>query len=161
MLLWLPLFGIAQQKFEKTLALDKTKACCVKGTLQDVSWIAGHWTGTAFGGDLEEIWSPPMGESMMCVFKLVEDDKVVFYEICTISEENESLVLRIRHFGAALHGWEEKDKPLEFGLVKVTKDAVYFDGFTFEYISDAKINIYVRIAENGKVEEVPFYYTKK
>ena len=49
--------------------------------LSDVSWIAGHWKGEAFGGITEEIWSPPLGDSMMFSFKLVVDQKVVFYEI--------------------------------------------------------------------------------
>jgi len=39
--------------------------------LADVAWIAGHWKGEAFGGIAEEVWTPPMGESMM--FVIVED----------------------------------------------------------------------------------------
>ena len=49
--------------------------------LDDVSWIQGHWKGEAFGGITEEIWSPPLGDSMMFSFKLVTDNKVVFYEL--------------------------------------------------------------------------------
>ncbi len=43
-----------------------------EATLEDVSWIAGHWKGEAFGGIAEEIWSPPLGDSMMFVFKLAK-----------------------------------------------------------------------------------------
>ena len=46
-----------------------------RATLKDVSWIQGHWKGEAFGGITEEIWSPPLGDSMMFSFKLVADNK--------------------------------------------------------------------------------------
>ena len=59
-----------------------------KGSINEVAWIAGHWQGKAFGGIVEETWSPPLGGSMMCVFKLVVESEVRFYEIVTISEEN-------------------------------------------------------------------------
>ena len=44
--------------------------------LENISWIAGHWKGEAFGGITEEIWSEPSGGSMMASFKLVVDDNV-------------------------------------------------------------------------------------
>ena len=60
--------------------------------LSAVKWLSGHWRGQAFGGLIEEVWSPPVGGSMMGAFKLVVDSKVQFYEIETISEENETLI---------------------------------------------------------------------
>ena len=76
-----------------------------KASIEDISWVAGHWRGEALGGITEEIWSPPLGGSMMGSFKLVVNDEVNFYELETISEENESLLLKIKHFDAALTGW--------------------------------------------------------
>ena len=52
-----------------------------KATLSEVAWMEGHWKGKAFGGITEEIWSPPLGGSMMFSFKLVSDGSVQFYEI--------------------------------------------------------------------------------
>ena len=98
----------------------------------------------------------------MCAFKLVVDGKIKFYELCTITEENNSLILKIKHFNSDLKGWEDKDKSAEFPLVKITKNRVYFDEFTFEKISADEINIYVVIQQkNGQQEEVKFNYTKK
>jgi len=54
--------------------------------------LQGHWKGEAFGGITEEIWSPPLGDSMMFVFKLVDEGKVVFYEIGGIREVMTSLL---------------------------------------------------------------------
>ncbi len=44
-----------------------------KASLTAISWMEGHWKGEAFGGITEEIWSPPLGGSMMFSFKLVID----------------------------------------------------------------------------------------
>ncbi len=130
-------------------------------TLSDVSWIAGHWKGEAFGGITEEIWSPPLGDSMMFVFKLVVDDKVALYEVGHIRQEEESLILRLKHFNGNLTGWEEKDKTVDFKLVKIEGNKVYFDDFTFEKINDSEINIYVVLEQkNGSKEEVAFNYKK-
>ena len=129
-------------------------------TLGDISWIQGHWQGKAFDGIVEEIWTPPLGGSMMCAFKLVVNDEVRFYEIVTISEEENTLMLRLKHFHKDLKGWEEKDETVDFPLVQVTPDKVYFDGFTFEKVSDEEMNIYVIISSEGEEREQKFNYRR-
>ena len=130
-----------------------------EASIEDVSWIAGHWKGEAFGGTTEEIWSPPMGDAMMCVFRLVKDDQANFYEIETITEENETLILRLKHFGANLKGWEEKDETVDFPLVKLEQYKAFFDGLTFERISEQEMNVYVVIQQkDGTQNEMKFPY---
>lgn len=141
---------------QNTLSLGNKKLA--KAKLSDVSWIAGHWRGEAFGGMTEEVWTPPLGDSMMCTFKLVKDNKVQFYEICQIREENESLILRLKHFHGDLKGWEEKNDRVEFPLVKVEEKAAYFDGFTMKKISDNQIVMYVMIGDEGQEKEYEFKY---
>lgn len=132
-----------------------------KATLEAVSWIAGHWKGEAFGGIVDEIWSPPLGDSMMFVFKLVAEDKVQFYEVGHIQQVGETLILQLKHFHGSLKGWEEKDETVDFKLVKLENNRVYFDGFTIEKISANEINMYVVIGdENGPSEEVKFNYKR-
>ncbi|MEQ8423901.1 MAG: DUF6265 family protein [Cyclobacteriaceae bacterium] len=131
-----------------------------KASLSDISWISGHWRGEAFGGITEEIWSDPLGNSMMCVFKSVIDGKVKFYELVTVTEENQTLMLRLKHFHSDLKGWEEKDVTVDFRLVKVTEDRVYFEAFTFERVSDDEINMYVVIGAKGKQTETRFNYKR-
>jgi len=143
---------------QKTIALgDKTSP---QATLSDVAWITGSWEGEAFGGQVQEVWAPPLGDSMMCAFKLVVDGKVEFYELCQIREESGSLVLRLKHFNGDLKGWEEKDETVDFKIVKVEKDIVYFDGFTVERVSKDKINMHVMIGEAGEESEVTFNYSR-
>ena len=131
-------------------------------SLNDVSWISGHWLGKAFGGTVEEIWSPPMGDTMMFVFRLVKDGEVSFYEIGHIKEEGNSLILQLKHFNRDLSGWEEKEETVDFKLVRIEENKVYFDNFTFEKISENNINLYVVINESeDKTEEVKFSYKRK
>ena len=131
-------------------------------TLADVAWITGNWTGKAFGGEIQEFWAPPMGDSMMCAFKLVVDGKVQFYELCQIREENGSLIIRLKHFNGDLTAWEEKEERVEFPLVKLEKDAAFFEDFTIRRISEDQINMYVLIGNEGDESEVEFkYYRQK
>ena len=129
-----------------------------KASIQDLQWIAGHWRGEAFGGQTEEIWSPPLGGSMMCVFRLINNGQVSFYEIVSLAEENSSLIIRLKHFHRDLKGWEEKDKTVDFPLVKIEGTRAYFDGMTFEQINKDELNVYVMIGKAGEEKEVLFKY---
>jgi hypothetical protein len=129
-------------------------------TIQDVAWIAGHYACEALGGTAEEIWLPPRAGAMLATFRMIRDDKPSFYEIATISEENGSLMLRILHFDAALHGWEkEKNGPQQFPLVKLEKGKAYFSGFTFEAKEGGAIDEWVAIhGKDGTISEALFAY---
>ena len=129
--------------------------------IEDVAWIAGHWTGEAFGGVAEEIWSPPLGRAMMCMYKMVKDGAVVFYEFVIIVEEGDSLMLRIKHFDAQFCGWEEKDVSLQFPLVALTPNEAFFDGLTFRRVGDDELQAYVLLKrQDGEPEEAGFHYTR-
>ncbi|NOR28504.1 MAG: hypothetical protein GQ540_08250 [Lutibacter sp.] len=146
---------------QNTLKLDSLKTP-IKANIEEVSWISGHWEGTAFGGVTEEVWTSPLGGSMMGSFKLVVNNEVNFHELMTISEEDETLLLRIKHFSRDLKGWEEKDESEEFKLVKIEPNRVYFNNLTFEKISPSELNIYVVFKdESGNEEEVKFNYKSK
>ncbi len=145
---------------ENTLQLTENSTS-PEANLEDVSWIQGHWKGEAFGGITEEIWSPPLGDSMMFSFKLVADDKVVFYELGGIRQVGNSLIFQLKHFGNDFKGWEEKDETIDAKLVKIDGNRVYFEGFTFEKVSGDEIAIYVLIEEKDKTEEVKFNYYRQ
>jgi hypothetical protein len=145
---------------QNTLSLQEG-ATSPKATLSEISWMEGHWKGEAFGGITEEIWSPPLGGSMMFSFKLVVDGVVNFYELGHIRELDETLIFELKHFGGDLKGWEEKEEVQSFKLVKTTENKLYFEGFTFERISDIEINIYGLIHESDKEEELKFNYKKQ
>lgn len=151
--------SFGQESFENTLKYNESEAS-PKAKLKDVAWISGHWIGEAMGGQIEEVWTPPLGGSMMGSFKLVADGKVVFYELETITEANETLILRIKHFDGDLKGWEEKDESEEFKLVKITENTVYFDQLTFKKVGKDLLNIYVVITTDKGKEEVLFQFKR-
>ncbi|MCB0371789.1 MAG: hypothetical protein KDD31_02135 [Muricauda sp.] len=153
------LMGLGVVSAQETLQLPDGQQS-PKASLTDVSWITGHWTGEAFGGTAEEIWSEPMGESMMFVFRLVKDGKVSFYEIGHIQKLDQSLVLQLKHFDGNLRGWEERDTTIDFKLVKLERNKAYFEGLTMERVSKDQMNVYVLIEQDGKTEEILFEYKR-
>ena len=149
----------SQEKYtENTIKLTSESP---KSNFDDISWIAGHWKGEAFGGEFEETWLPPFGDSMMGVFKMIENGETDFMEILRIVENNGSLLLQLKHFDKDFVGWEEKDKLIEFPLVKIDDKRIYFDGITFEKMSEDQINVYLAIKhKDGTIEEILFSYHK-
>lgn len=151
--------SFGQTKFANTVKYDSSKGS-PKATLQELAWIQGHWKGTAFGGSTEEIWSPPLHGSMMGVFKASTQKGVSFYEIMTIIEIEETVLFRLKHFDKNLRGWEAKDETVDFRLVKLEKGKAYFDDFTFEYVNDNEINMYVVVDNKGNQSEIKFNYQR-
>jgi hypothetical protein len=153
---------IAVNQPNNKLALVAEPEKTLAPTLENIRWIAGNWKGEAFGGIVEENWSEPSGGSMMATFKLIVNGKVNFYEIETISEVNNSLILRLKHFTNDLKGWETKDETVDFPLIKVTPNKAIFEGMIFESVDANNMIVYVTIGQkDGSNAIVPFYYTKK
>ncbi|WP_282135593.1 DUF6265 family protein [Seonamhaeicola maritimus] len=129
--------------------------------LENISWISGNWKGEAFGGITEENWSMPSGGSMMATFKLINNNKVSFYEIEIIRELENTLILQLKHFHNDLKGWEIKDETVDFPLKYITKSKVVFEGMSFEKVNDKEMNVYVDMHEkDGTRKTIKFNYTK-
>ncbi len=95
-------------------------------TLDAFSWLAGDWYGEKGGARIEEHWSAPAGNAMMCMFRWIQGDQVRFYEFVTIEQEAEKVVLRIKHFNPGLIGWEEKEDSIAFTLVQLDGETAVF-----------------------------------
>lgn len=125
-----------------------------------VVWLVGYWWGEVFGGIVEEVWLFLLGDLMMGVFKLVVGDEVQFYEIEIIMVVNVLLVFCLKYFGNDLISWEEKEEYMDFFLLKLIQDIVYFNGFILQCIDENIMNIYVVIEDGGKIMEYKFYYKR-
>ncbi|MDT0605913.1 DUF6265 family protein [Croceitalea rosinachiae] len=157
---FLALFNFLLATGQNTLQLSKGQEP-LEAKIELVSFMEGHWTGTAFGGATEEIWSPAVNGSIMFVFRHMTDGKVNFYEVGHIRELENSLSFELKHFDTNLHGWEEKDEVQQFKFIKAKDNRVYFDGFTFESVNENEINIYGLISnEDGTTNEVVFNYKR-
>ena len=129
-------------------------------SLEDVAWLAGSWTGSAFGEQFEEVWNPPSAGSMVGLFKLYDGDEVSFYEILLIIEEEDSLALRVKHFTADFVAWEEKPDYISFPLVRVDPDAVHFSGLSFYRTGADSIDGYIVMRSASGVREEKLEYQR-
>lgn len=127
-------------------------------TIASVAWLSGRWQGEGLGGAAEETWSEPAGGSMVGYFRLVRDDKPVFYEIMTLLEVEGSLELRLKHVNPDMTGWEEKADFVTFKLAKLEPDAAYFSGLTFRRVQPDRLEIYLALRNraDGSVREEKF-----
>ncbi len=143
---------------EHTFEYDGTTK--VSANINDLDWLKGRWSGEGFGGWLEEIWSPPAGGQMLATFRVLENGKPVFSEICQIGEENGTLTYKVKHFNPDLTGWEEKDEYVTFNLVKTAPNAVYFSGLTM-IENGGKCDIWLALRqEDGSHKEEYLVYRR-
>ncbi|MBX7221883.1 MAG: hypothetical protein K1Y36_18160 [Blastocatellia bacterium] len=139
-------------------------------TVQKLHWMAGHWVQKQGDMIFEEIWSEPEGDSMMCAFRVVKAGKPMLYELCAIEQTPAGPTLRLRHFNSGLIGWEEKDKPLNWPLVKLEPHLAVFE--CIEHGNKLRLS-YHQTAPNrlkailektnpeGKTETEEFTYSRK
>ncbi|GAB5410095.1 MAG: hypothetical protein BalsKO_24600 [Balneolaceae bacterium] len=153
---------IAQSAYtENTLRLDSLSNI-PKAEIDELSWLAGNWVGEAFGGLVEDVWLEPLGGTMVGIFRSYSGGEIGFYELLIISEVENSLILKLKHFNSDLTGWEEKNTTQDFRLVKISKDTAWFEGFTIRKDKKDKHTIFVAMERSdGTVKEMEFNYRKR
>jgi Domain of unknown function (DUF6265) len=154
-----PLF--AQEKLTENTLAAPAGAPRPKATLADMKWLAGHWTGTALGGFVEEIWSEPRGGAMMGMYRHLEGDQPTFYEFLTLVEVGGSLSLRLKHFNPDHTSWEEKAQVREFPLIAIRDGVYHFEGMAFRPEGDT-VTVWLAIGSKDKgVREEVFRYRRE
>jgi hypothetical protein len=136
--------------------------------IKDLSFMAGKWITKGEWGDMEENWSAPMGNSMMCSYRCVKDGKIVFYEFIVIEQQAEGPVMKLRHFSPGNIAWEEKDKPYDYPLMFLDLDdkVARFErpdkktSLTFQRVSLDKLKVTLeRQDKDGKWVQDEFNYS--
>lgn len=150
----------AEPHTEHTYRLGENEARPA-ATLDDASWLAGSWLGTGFGQQIEEVWNPPSAGSMIGLFKLYNEDGVSFYEIMQLSVEDGTLSLKVKHFSADFHAWEDKEDFVNFRLVKIEEDALHFGGISFYRNGDDRIDGYIVMRNGDKLTEHHLAYWRR
>ena len=114
---------------------------------------------------MEENWSQPLGNSMMCSFRCVKDGKIVFYEFIVIEQGPAGPVMKLRHFSPGNIAWEEKDKPYEYPLMFLEPDRARFErpdkktALTFHRVSENSLKVILeREDKDGKWVQDEFDY---
>lgn len=62
----------------------------IQGSIDDVAWLTGSWTGRQGRSETEEHWIEPNGGMMLAVNRTVQGDKG-FFEYLRIQEKNDSI----------------------------------------------------------------------
>jgi len=63
--------------------------------IDDLAWLSGRWTGTAFGGTIEENFGSPSGGCMLGTSRIVKDGKVIHKEFIALEERDGSIVYEV------------------------------------------------------------------
>ncbi|MGD9814403.1 MAG: DUF6265 family protein [Hyphomonadaceae bacterium] len=122
-------------------------------TITDAEWLAGRWLGEGLGGEMEEVWSPPVGGQMVGHFRLVRDGAPVFYEIMLLDIAEGGLRMRVKHFNPDFTGWEEKDEWVTFAPVAVSAEALEFSGLRIVRRGEDAMVMYLRLRHSDGVRE--------
>lgn len=77
--------------------------------LADFAWLAGEWRGTWGPRLAVEAWTPPHAGVMLGSFQLSENGKTLVLELLSLTENDGTLKLHIRHFTPSLAAWEKQD----------------------------------------------------
>ena len=155
-------FGIASaqsQRTDHTYKLDDPDSR-PPATLADTAMLVGSWTGTAFGGTIEETWNPPSAGSMVGLFKLMHDDAVSLYEIMLIVEEEGTLNFKVKHFNADFSAWEDKEDYVNFRFIKAEEDALHFSGISFYKVGENELNAYLVMRNGDEIREEKIVYRR-
>jgi len=148
---------LAEDKIE-VMSLEEGVSSPV-ASIDDIAWLAGRWEGAGLGGLAEEVIAPAVDGQMMGMFRHADSDgKLVFYEFYLFAEVDDSLVLRIKHFSPELKGWEDKGDYVEFPLVAVEENAVYFDGLTYKLTGENELRSAVNVEGQGIIT---FQFTRR
>ncbi len=162
LLILICLFGIS------SYSLAQTGAVPAKTAIEDLGFIAGKWKTSHAWGEMEENWSAPLGNTMMCSFRCVKDGKLLFYEFITIEQPEEGVpVMYLRHFGPENIAWEEKNQPYKLSLTHLDQNKAVFERsdkkqwITFEKHSVLSMTVILEsIGKDGKKTTDQFDYTR-
>jgi hypothetical protein len=134
--------------------------------IKELSFMAGKWVTKGEWGDMEETWSEPKGNSMMCSYRCVKNGKVVFYEFIVIEQHTSGPVMKLRHFSPGNIAWEDKDKPYDYPLMFLDENLARFErpdkktSLTFQRIGNDKLRVILeRQDKDGKWIQDEFNYT--
>jgi hypothetical protein len=129
-------------------------------TVEDVAWLAGRWVGEGFGKRFEEYWSAPSAGTMLGTFKLLDGDRVDFYEIMELAVTNGRLGLKVKHFSRDFVAWEDKSEYVHFKLVALEDHAAHFAGISFYRLSDDALEAYIVMRRGDGYREEKLTYRR-
>jgi hypothetical protein len=114
--------GVVTARYRKTgspAALPPSAKEVTQGTIAQMAWLAGTWSGTAGAATVEERWTPPAGGSMISVGRTLRNGAMPAFEFLCIVERNGGLV-----YSAMPNG---RQPATDFTMTKIEPAAVTFE----------------------------------
>ncbi len=132
----------------------------VAAKIEDVQFRVGRWLGSGLGGTCEEVWSPALGGEMQGMFQFINQEQVAFRELFALRPEADgAFILRLKHFDAAMQGWEAKEETVSFRLLALDDRRAIFEGLTIQRRDDQTLVVYVaQQAAGDELRELTFEY---
>ena len=101
-------------------------------SLQDVSWLAGHWVGTTAGGQhIEEMWMPARDGLMIGSFRWERGQGRWLFEFMSLDTGTPAsptpLTFRLKHFDRGFRGLEEKTASTILTPIEASASRVLFE----------------------------------
>ena len=121
-----------------------------RGTLTQLAWLAGTWTGGGGPVTFEERWTPAAGGAMLAVSRTLKGDRMVAFEFLRIVERDGSLVYIAQPEGRP---------PTEFALTAITADSATFENAMHDfpkmirYTRRADGSLEARVSDGGQKGE--------
>ena len=128
-----------------------------RGTLTQLAWLAGTWTGGSGPMAFEERWTPAAGGAMLAVSRTMKGDRMVAFEYLRIIERDGGLIYIAQPNGRP---------PTEFTLTAITADSATFENPAHDFpkmIRYAKRPdgaLEARVSDGGNKAET-FVFTKQ
>jgi hypothetical protein len=95
-----------------------------EASIDDLAWMAGHWSGNREGVQSEEGWFAPKGGLMLGVHRDVAPGSRAFFEYLRIEERDGSLVYVASPMGG---------RATEFRLVEMAGQSVVFENLEHDF----------------------------
>jgi hypothetical protein len=134
--------------------------------LSSLAWLTGRWVEEDKGTVSEEIWSPPAGDSMMGMWRLVAGGKTRIFEMNAIVATGDEIALSLRHFDRTLGiRASEKEAPVRLTLRGSTAREAAFEGVEngvavrLTYRRPTDTELHVTLDKDGKKQEFHFRRT--
>ncbi len=103
----------------------------VKGSVEDLDWLAGHWQGEYYGGIVDEIYTKPRNGTLAGMYRWTKDGQGATYAIMAYTNVGETVVFQMTELNADLT--PVKGSGESFGqLLEMSEDKAVFEGMTVE-----------------------------
>lgn len=133
--------------------------------LDNLKFITGHWTGEAFGGTVEEIWSEPSLNAMMGMFRLQFDGVDKLYEFLIIEKTDDGISMRFKHIRRGYN--EIENEPIILNLKNVSDSLAEFASddssliIKYNLVSADSLVVELKSSREGKTEITPINMKRK